>query len=43
MKNIKILLVTIAIIFSSVYVLNLEYFIKGIQGGLFKWSDYSFY
>jgi CubicO group peptidase (beta-lactamase class C family) len=31
MKNIKILLVIIAIIFSSVYVLNLEYFIKGIR------------
>jgi CubicO group peptidase (beta-lactamase class C family) len=31
MKKIKILLITIAIIFSTVYVLNLEYFIKGIR------------
>ena len=31
MKTIKILAITIAIIFSTVYVLNLEYFIKGIR------------
>jgi hypothetical protein len=31
MKKIKILAITIAIIFSTVYVLNLEYFIKGIR------------
>ena len=31
MKTIKILALTIAIIFSTVYVLNLEYFIKGIR------------
>ena len=31
MKTIKILAITIAIIFSIVYALNLEYFIKGIR------------
>jgi hypothetical protein len=31
MKKIKILAITIAIIFSTVYALNLEYFIKGIR------------
>ena len=31
MKTLKILGITIAIIFSTVYVLNLEYFIKGIR------------
>ena len=31
MKKIKILAIAIAIIFSMVYVLNLEYFIKGIR------------
>jgi len=31
MKNIKILAITIAIIFSVIYALNLEYFIKGIR------------
>ena len=31
MKNIKIVAITIAIIFSVIYALNLEYFIKGIR------------
>ena len=31
MKKIKILVITIAVLFAVVYTLNLEYFVKGVR------------